>query len=75
MFGSNQFGGNHRTSKEAWEMFRTEVPLTGAEFARIPLNVAPYLNGLASLETSKCFCPWILFELRGLKSKRAAVYA
>lgn len=44
LFGSDQFGGNHRTPKEAWEMFRSEVPLTRSEFARIASNVAPYLN-------------------------------
>jgi predicted TIM-barrel fold metal-dependent hydrolase len=44
LFGSDQFGGNHRKPTEAWQMFVGEVPLTEAEFAAIAANVAPYLR-------------------------------
>ncbi len=45
VFGSDlPISGNLRLA-EAWQLFRTRVPLTSAEFARIASNVAPYLRG------------------------------
>lgn len=43
LFGSDQFGGNHKTPNDAWQMFREIVPLTDAEFTAIAGNIAPYL--------------------------------
>ena len=44
VFGSDlPISGNLRLA-EAWQLFRTKVPLTSAEFARIAANVAPYLR-------------------------------
>jgi predicted TIM-barrel fold metal-dependent hydrolase len=44
LFGSDQFGGDHRKPAEAWQMFLKEVPLTNEEYATIGRNVAPYLR-------------------------------
>lgn len=44
VFGSDlPISGNPRLA-EAWQLFRTKVPLTDAEFARIAASVAPYLR-------------------------------
>jgi predicted TIM-barrel fold metal-dependent hydrolase len=43
LFGSDVGGRGHLSPGEAWRQFRSEVPLTDDEFARIASNVAPYL--------------------------------
>lgn len=42
-YGSDALGG-HAGPREAWSTVRKRLPLSDAEFARIALNVAPYLR-------------------------------
>jgi predicted TIM-barrel fold metal-dependent hydrolase len=44
LFGSDEFGRSHHQPREAWQMFRDEVPLTEEEFRVVAANVAPYLR-------------------------------
>jgi predicted TIM-barrel fold metal-dependent hydrolase len=44
LFGSDLPLGGNLAAKQSWEVFRTKVPLTSAQFRQIAANIAPYMR-------------------------------